>query len=76
MILIKLNNFTKSASSEIGIALKEMKATGKLKGLILDIRGNPGGLLNEAVNVSNIFIEKGKEIDQAIDLFNDTGFYS
>ncbi len=59
---IKLNNFTESASSEIGVALKEMKATGKLKGLVLDIRGNPGGLLNEAVNVSNIFIEKGKDI--------------
>lgn len=59
---IKLNNFTESASSEIGVALKEMKATGKLLGLVLDIRGNPGGLLNEAVNVSNIFVEKGKDI--------------
>lgn len=59
---IKLNSFTESASSEIAVALKEMKATGNLRGLVLDIRGNPGGLLNEAVNVSNIFIEKGQEI--------------
>ena len=59
---IKLNSFTESASSEIAAALKEMKATGNLRGLVLDIRGNPGGLLNEAVNVSNIFIEKGQEI--------------
>ncbi len=59
---IKLNNFTESASSEISVALNEMKAKNKLNGLVLDIRGNPGGLLNEAVNVSNIFIEKGQEI--------------
>ena len=59
---IKLNSFTESASKEISAALKEMKSTGNLKGLVLDIRGNPGGLLNEAVNVSNIFIERGKEI--------------
>lgn len=59
---IKLNSFTESASKEISTALKEMKSNGNLRGLVLDIRGNPGGLLNEAVNVSNIFIEKGKEI--------------
>ena len=59
---IKLNSFTESASKEISTALKEMKSNGNLKSLVLDIRGNPGGLLNEAVNVSNIFIEKGKEI--------------
>ena len=59
---IKLNSFTESASKEISTALKEMKSDGNLRGLVLDIRGNPGGLLNEAVNVSNIFIEKGKEI--------------
>ena len=59
---IKLNNFTESASSEISTALKEMKASGNLSGLVLDIRSNPGGLLNEAVNVSNIFIDKGQEI--------------
>lgn len=59
---IKLNNFTENASREISSALKALKAKENLKGVILDIRGNPGGLLNEAVNVSNIFVEKGKEI--------------
>jgi carboxyl-terminal processing protease len=59
---IKLNNFTENASKELATALKELKATGTLNGLILDLRGNPGGLLNEAVNVSNIFIARGSDI--------------
>ncbi len=59
---IKLNNFTESASSEIKEALTDLKTKGTLRGLVLDIRGNPGGLLNEAVNVSNIFVDKGQEI--------------
>lgn len=59
---IKLNSFTENAGRDIGNALKEMKAKGKLNGVVLDLRGNPGGLLNEAINVSNVFIEKGKEI--------------
>ena len=59
---IKLNNFTEGANREISNALKNMKTSGNLNGVILDIRGNPGGLLNEAVNISNIFVDKGKEI--------------
>jgi carboxyl-terminal processing protease len=59
---IKLNNFTEGANKEISNALKDMKATGNLRGVVLDIRGNPGGLLNEAVNISNIFVDRGQEI--------------
>jgi carboxyl-terminal processing protease len=59
---IRLNNFTESASREISASLKELKLSNDLHGIILDLRGNPGGLLNEAVNVSNIFIDKGQEI--------------
>jgi carboxyl-terminal processing protease len=59
---IKLNSFTESASTEIKEALAELKSKENLRGLVLDIRGNPGGLLNEAVNVSNIFVDKGQEI--------------
>lgn len=59
---ISLNSFTQKASREILDAMKELKEENEVKGLVLDLRGNPGGLLSEAVNVSNIFIPKGKEV--------------
>ena len=58
---IKLKDFTTNAGKEVGEALKELTHQGVSK-LILDLRGNPGGLLDEAINVSNIFIPKGAEI--------------
>lgn len=59
---INLTNFTDKASKEIKDAMNDLQKNADLKGLILDLRGNPGGLLSEAVNVSNIFIPKGQEI--------------
>jgi carboxyl-terminal processing protease len=59
---IRLTNFTENAGKEVAGALKELKEKNDVKGIILDLRGNPGGLLNEAVNVSNVFVDKGKEI--------------
>ncbi len=59
---IILTSFTEKASREIKEALKDLKKENELKGLVLDLRGNPGGLLSEAVNVTNIFIDKGKEV--------------
>ena len=59
---IVLTNFTDKASKEVKAALKELKKENELKGVVLDLRGNPGGLLNEAVNITNIFVEKGKEV--------------
>jgi len=56
-----LNSFTNDCSSELKDAIVELKKNNP-KGLILDLRSNPGGLLNEAVNVSNLFIDKGKEV--------------
>lgn len=58
---IKLSDFTTNAGKEVKNALVALKDQGATK-LILDLRGNPGGLLNEAVNVSNIFISKGSEV--------------
>ena len=59
---IVLNSFTAKASSEVTDAFKQLKKDHELKGVILDLRGNPGGLLSEAVNVCNIFIPKGQEV--------------
>ena len=58
---IKLSDFTTNAGKEVKVALSELKSSGA-QSIILDLRGNPGGLLNEAVNVSNIFIPKGSEV--------------
>ncbi|MEQ9298714.1 MAG: S41 family peptidase [Cyclobacteriaceae bacterium] len=58
---IKLADFTTEAALEVKNALKELKAQ-NAKSIVLDLRGNPGGLLDEAINVSNIFIKKGAEV--------------
>ena len=58
---VRLEDFTVGAGKEVAKAVTELKEQGAKK-LILDLRGNPGGLLSEAVNVSNVFIPKGKEV--------------
>ncbi len=58
---IKLANFTTGAGREVENAVKKLKAEGAEK-IIFDLRGNPGGLLNESVNVSNVFVPKGWEV--------------
>ena len=58
---IVLSKFNKKASSETIDALELLKAKGANK-VILDLRGNPGGLLSEAINVTNIFVPKGEII--------------
>ena len=59
---IRLSSFTESASKDIIDAFEELKKNNNVEGLILDLRNNPGGLLTEAINVSNIFIPKGQEV--------------
>jgi len=58
---IVLTRFNAKASSEVKKAFKELKEEG-ITNLILDLRSNPGGLLSEAVNISNFFLPKGKVI--------------
>ncbi len=56
---INLTTFTQEAGRNVGNALRELKTQDPdLKGVILDLRGNGGGLLHEAVNVCNAFIGK------------------
>lgn len=56
---VQLTDFTPDAAKEVKSALVQLKEQGA-KYVILDLRGNPGGLLMEAVNISNLFIPKGK----------------
>jgi carboxyl-terminal processing protease len=58
---IKLSGFNETTDTELSMALKDLDAT-KLDGLVLDLRGNPGGLLNEAVAVSDMFLDKNQLI--------------
>ncbi len=56
---IKLISFTENASKEVQDALLNLKKNPNLKGVVFDLRGNGGGLLMEAVNICNAFIDKG-----------------
>ena len=58
---VKLNEFTANVGKEIRNAVEEMIKNGA-KSIVLDLRGNPGGLLIEAVNICNLFIPQGKEV--------------
>ena len=58
---IALTAFNRKTTQETKEALEKLKADGAEK-IILDLRGNPGGLLNEAVNVCNLFVPKGEII--------------
>lgn len=58
---INLTTFTQDAGENVGNALRSMQGKNpKLKGVILDLRGNGGGLLNEAINLVNVFVPKGE----------------
>ncbi|QJW88260.1 PDZ domain-containing protein [Spirosoma taeanense] len=58
---IDLKDFTATASREVRTAFQELKGKG-MKKLIIDVRENPGGLLNMAIDISNIFIPKDSEV--------------
>lgn len=56
---VKLSDFMEDAGREVRNAVEVLKGKGA-KSIVLDLRGNPGGLLTEAVNVCNVFLPKGK----------------
>ena len=59
---IKLTGFTQNAAREVKNSFLKLKENNDVKSLILDLRGNGGGLMNEAVDITNIFVEKDKEV--------------
>ena len=58
---IKLNSFTQTAAYDVRVAYDQLKMNG-MKSLVLDLRGNGGGLLIEAVKIVNMFVKKGQTV--------------
>jgi len=53
---IRLERFSRRAGDELRMAIKDLKLSGEVRGLVLDLRGNPGGLLDAAVDVVSKFV--------------------
>ncbi|MPM03629.1 hypothetical protein SDC9_49896 [bioreactor metagenome] len=70
---IKLTGFTMNAGNLVKKAFEDLK-TGNpsMEGIILDLRGNGGGLLNEAVNIANIFVDRGITVVQTKGKLSDS----
>lgn len=67
---IRLKNFYKGSSNQFISKLSELSNNG-MKGLILDLRDNGGGYLDEATNIASQFIKKGNTITYTIDKYNN-----
>ncbi|MCL4550420.1 MAG: S41 family peptidase [Bacteroidetes bacterium] len=63
---IKLSGFSQTAGEEVKKALLDLKSKGEIESLILDLRGNPGGLLDAAIDVCGKFLNKGQLIVSVI----------
>jgi carboxyl-terminal processing protease len=59
---IKLTSFTHTAGKDVKDAFLKLKKESGMKKVILDLRGNGGGLLRESVNIVNMFVPKGEEV--------------
>ena len=56
---LRLSQFQKRSAESMEDALKKLKTQGDIQGIVLDLRSNPGGLLDQAVDVSSIFLKEG-----------------
>jgi carboxyl-terminal processing protease len=56
---VRLKQFQATSTGEIEAALSDFKSKGQLKGLVLDLRGNPGGLLEQAAKIADLFVADG-----------------
>lgn len=74
---IMVNEFSRDVGSDVAAAWKDLqsKATGRLNGLVLDLRSNPGGSLDEAVALSDLFLTEGQIVSQRGRLRRETLTY-
>ena len=71
---IQIGGFTKDGSKDVRKALEALKADGRMKRLVLDLRGNGGGLMDEAVNIVSMFVPKGSLVVSARGKHPETHF--
>lgn len=61
ILYLRVTNFDKNV---VDVASKELKKYPNVKGVVLDLRNNPGGLLNQAIGLVNLFVDKGVIVSQ------------
>jgi len=62
VLYVRVTSFDKKVASDVSKAINEQKAT--TKGIVLDLRNNPGGLLDQAVNLVDLFVDEGDIVSQ------------
>ncbi len=72
---IPVQRFSESVSDEVQAAVTQLQKSGS-KGIILDMRGNPGGILEQSIQMSNLFLRSGQEIVSVRARRNDTQSYT
>ncbi|MBN2419157.1 MAG: S41 family peptidase [Deltaproteobacteria bacterium] len=56
---VRISNFQSKTAEDLSSAIKDLEKDKEIKGLVLDLRNNPGGLLSQAIEVSDIFLDSG-----------------
>jgi carboxyl-terminal processing protease len=72
---IKILGETEGVAADTRKAFMKMRSQRALKGLILDLRGNLGGYMNEAIKIVNMFVDKGQPVISEKSWYRDTTFY-
>ena len=75
--VISVNEFSRDVGNDVNAAIQDMKrqAAGKLAGIVLDLRSNPGGSLDEAVILSDLFLTKGDIVSQRGRVASENEYY-
>ena len=75
--VISVNEFSRNVGNEVNAAIQEMKqqTAGKLSGIVLDLRSNPGGSLDEAVALSDLFLTTGTIVSQRGRVASENEYY-
>ena len=75
--VITVNEFSRDVGNDVNRAIEAMRrqSAGKLSGLILDLRSNPGGSLDEAVALSDLFLDKGDIVSQRGRIVSENEYY-
>ncbi len=77
--VVAVNEFSRNVGRDVAAAIQDLRkqavATGGLKGLVLDLRSNPGGSLDEAVALSDLFVSSGDIVSQRGRVASENEFY-